>query len=285
MKSLISPQPNPLNHMRLISGVTILGFTTIIPVAVLSILGILAPTNVFASPILHSILEGSLAVFGILFVFYAYHGYKASGSLRLLLIAGGLLFASFFSIGHSLFQYTPIEWQRAFWYGRAAQFFAAFILFLAGTLEERIISNIKRGETLVLTAVFITAGFGFLIWAIEYATRANLITAVTQADPTARFLQLASVVLLAASFIRFLHGAFIIRSNTTLMFSIGIFLLVMADLTFAITTSLYDGAFWMSHVWKVLAYLSFLSGILQAVQTAKMTGSPATNSRSAERVD
>ncbi|MBI4133384.1 hypothetical protein HY478_02100 [Candidatus Uhrbacteria bacterium] len=250
--------------MRLTTGILTLGFTNVIPIIVLVYLGIISPDGTVPSPLAHSIVEALVAAMGILFAIYAFRSFRATGSLRLLIIALGLLIAGLLAVGHGVFQYTAVEWQRAFWYGRLAQLFIAVTLFLAGGIDERLVEKGNRASVLVVTVLLSLFLFVAFVFGAEMGLKYNLVTSVMQTDPAARFLQLASVILLATTFVRFLYGAFVIRSEIALLFSVGIFLLVMHDLTFASIMKLYDTHFWIAHVWKMLAYFAFLSGILVA---------------------
>ncbi len=258
--------------MRITSGVLTLGFANVIPVIVLVYLGIINVGGVVVSPLTHSILGALTAAMGLLFAWYAYRGVQASGSLRLLIIGTGVLLASLLELGHSLAAYTYVEWQQAFWYGRLSHLVVAVTFFLAGGLDERIYQAGRRAGAVIVTtliALFLLALFAL---STEVVLSRRLLESITQSEPVMRFLQLAAIILLSAAFIRFLYGAFVVRSEIALLFAVSIFLFTMSELTFAGIVRLYDLQFWVAHLWTFLGYFTFLVGILVASRTPHVEG-------------
>lgn len=262
--------------MRLSDAVNLFGAAIFVPVLVLGLLSIVSPYGVAYYPVLHMIIILVIMASGLLFAWYSVQGFRSTGSIRLLLLAIGLAWSAIFFIGHILFEFGAEG--RAEWYDRIAVFIAAIFIFLAAGFMERWIDRVHRMHIIWLAVLLTVAGIGMSVILIESALGQHIMVQATleRWTPLGRFLQIVSVVLLTTASIRYLHGAFIIRSEISLLFATGVVLLAMSELTFAQVAGSYDIAFWASHLWKALGFLSFLFGVIVASR-ALHTGATETS--------
>ncbi|MBI4281066.1 hypothetical protein HY628_02635 [Candidatus Uhrbacteria bacterium] len=258
--------------MKLLSGVTMFGSAIFVPVMVLGFLAIQAPTGIFYSPDIHFLIHGMIFLSAVLFVYFSLQGFRQTGSLRLLIISAGILLSALLLLVHSLSRFW--DGGRSGWYVWLGIVSAAFFLFLAVGLEERLVEARHRRWFLFGFFCFITLALFFSFILIERAMSSNILVEATlnRWTPLGRFLQITSNVLLATASIRYLHGAFIIRSEISLLFATGIVLLTMSTLTLGQSYDEFDISFWIAHVWALFGYVVFGLGVYAASRSFQHGG-------------
>lgn len=260
--------------MRVANGITIFASSMFVPVLILAVLNVTATQGVFISPITHAI--GTLIIFlvGLASWYTAGRGFLRTGSMRLLLIGTGLFVGAVLFFIHGFISLVGVssvgglEDACGEWANRFGALFLSIFLFITIGFSERtlVISRRKISVALfVVLAIILIAGSSWLgHLAADFGICVS--ASVGQWTPLGRFLQIASIMLLVVSAVRYLHGAFMIRSETALAFSTGIVFLAMSELTNAGVHVSYDAFFWTAHIWLLAGFLSLLWGTVVAQQ-------------------
>jgi hypothetical protein len=240
--------------MKATNGVTIFGSAIFLPIFVLGILNIVAVGGVLVSPTLHTIAMLLIGICGVLASSYAFRGFREHGSRRLLLVGMGLLVGTILMVGHMFLgegQLGTLAASRAEWHFRLGTLVLALFLFLAAGFHEKQIEASRRKSIgtgmAVLVLVLIAGGWLLMGSAVEN----NILVAATVGrwTPLGRFMQLASIMFLTVAAIRYLHGAFLIRSEAALAVATGTVLVVMAEFSYATIRQPLDSFFWAAHLW------------------------------------
>lgn len=253
--------------MKVTNGINVFGAAIFIPVLILGVLELFAeggrPIEV---PNLHLVTELTVFFAGIFFWYYAVRGFKIVGSFRMLVVAFGLLFAALLFFGHGLFETQVADggllFERAEWYKRLAALALALVLLIAVGFGEREVALRERRRTLAAMAVLFTVGIVVAIIVIESALASDVSVAATLArwTPLGRFLHVATIMFFTVGAIRYLYGAFLIRSEVALAFATGTVLFLMGEISYALSQARYDPYFWLSHLWFAMGYLGFVWG-------------------------
>ena len=251
--------------MKVKSGITIFGGAIFVPVLILGFLQIGSAYGVFRSSPIHLILSLVMVVSSVIFWHYAVQGFAVTGSFRTLVIALGLLYAGVGFLSHGLlssFEVYAVNADRAQWYTHLASIVLATVLLLAVGFAERFVKEKKRRSTIAAAAfllivaiitsiVFVNAGLGLGI---------TVGSTVGLWAPLGRFIHIATIMFFTVAAIRYLYGAFLIRSEIALAFGTGIVLFAMAELTAGASIQEYDPAFWVAHLWYATGFLAFIWG-------------------------
>lgn len=249
--------------MRATSGVNVFALAIFIPLLMLGLIGIGSMRGTLELPTLHLVLMSMVMVSGLVFWSYAVQSFRIAGGLRMFIIAFGLFFAALLFLGHSLFgdAFGIQSLERAEWYNRIAVLALSLVLLLAVGFSERKIKVAERRGVLIAGAVLLLISLVIAFWMIEEALIAQVSVAAGfgRWTPLGRFLQAASILFFTVAAIRYLYGAFLIRSEVALAFATGAVLFMMGEISFALAQP-HDAFFWVSHLWYVFGYLAFVWG-------------------------
>lgn len=260
--------------MKITSGITVFASSMFLPVLVLGVLSVGTVQGVYQSSSAHAIAQILVLLAGIAAWAVAMHGFTTTGSVRLLLIGSGFFGGSLLLALHGLLTTSVnghaggFEDAQAEWYSRLGMLLIGVFLFLTiGFAERNVKTSHRRLYAILMSAVvLLLVGGGW--WLGELAPHANIVVAASAGlwTPLGRFLQIASILLLVLAAIRYLHGAFLVRSEPALAFATGIVMLAMSELTYASAQVSYDSFYWMAHLWLVIGFFSFLWGSVAAQQ-------------------
>lgn len=251
--------------MRAVNGVSMFGAAIFIPVLVLGLLQIVGARGVAMPAIVHLVLTLVIVVAGVRFWRDAVHVFAVTGSIRTFVIAFGLLFGAVLMFGHALFS----EWgilagnaDRAEWYARLGTFVVALALLVGVAVTERAVPLRERRPSAWTGGVIFLVLLGLAMALVEGARMVDVSVWAIQGrwTPLGRFLQITSIVALTVAAIRYLHGAFLIRSEVALAFATGTVLLTMAELTGALAVTPTDAPSLVAHLWTAMGYLAFVWG-------------------------
>lgn len=272
--------------MKGTSGITIFASSIFVPVLILGMLHVGAVQGVFASLTVHSIAIVLIVLSGLAAWAVAMRGFLGTGSTRLMLIGTGFLAGTLLLALHGFFvaimnQDSGIGGARAEWYLRLGMLIVGVFLFLTIGFAERTVRSSRRKLFSIILSLFAVALAVVGWWLGGAATREHIVVAASAGlwTPLGRFIQIASILLLVLAAIRYLHGAFLIRSEPALAFATGIVLLAMSELTYAAVQISYDSFFWMAHLWIIMGFLSFLWGSMAAGQVPHSAVVPETGAR------
>gem|GEM_PF-4122427 len=253
--------------MQAHSGITVFSTAIFIPILVLGLLQIFGVRGSFVSPAVHLVFLLMVMISGLFFWGFTARGFRITGSFRTLLIALGLTFAGFFYFGYGLFfneysSHLGFSDGRAEWYLRYAGVILSLTLLIAVGFSERIVKLAARRRILALTTALFVALLILSIFIIESAVGADIHVAATAGrwTPLGRFLQISTIMFFTVAAIRYLYGAFLIRSEIALACATGAVFFVMSELTYALTQEPYDVFFWASRLWLVMGYFAFVWG-------------------------
>ncbi|MDO8435460.1 MAG: hypothetical protein Q7S89_02150 [bacterium] len=251
--------------MKVKSGITIFGGAIFVPVLFLGFLQIGSDHGVFRSLPIHLILSLVMVVSSVIFWHYAVRGFAVSGSFRTLVIALGLLYAGVGFLSHGLlstFEVYEVNVGRSGWYEHLAGLVLAIVLLLAVGFSERFVKQGKRRSTIAAAAFLLTTAIVTSIIFVNTALQLGITVGSTvgQWTPLGRFMHVATIMFFTVAAIRYLYGAFLIRSEIALAFGTGIVLFAMAELTSGISVQEYDPAFWVAHLWYATGFLAFIWG-------------------------
>lgn len=252
--------------MKVTTGVNIFGTAFFLPILVLGLIEIAAVRGTFDAPIVHLVGVLMITVASIVFWYYAGHAFRITGSFRLLIIALGLLFGGLLLLTHAIFSMDSFEYPAFFgrseWYLRLAFLTMSLSLLMAVGFAERTVATRDRRRTILAISFLFLVLLVIAAFVVEGALVSGISVAATTGrwTPLGRFLQVASIMFFTVAALRYLHGAFMIRSEIALAFATGSVLFVIGELTYALGSRPYDAFFWASHLWYIMGFLAFVWG-------------------------
>ncbi|KKR04998.1 MAG: hypothetical protein UT32_C0024G0008 [Parcubacteria group bacterium GW2011_GWC2_39_14] len=256
--------------MKVTNGINIFAASIFLPILLLGVFNISGINGIFYSPVSYAVISLVIFLLGVAILYYSIRGFLADGSLRLLLIGIGIFIGAVFIFIHTFFPdarfgfaYEDGDFNTHFsWFLSLATLMMSVFLFLTVGLKERSVVIKRRLGILVINTLIVLVVLICSWFVVSTATEMGIVVSATAVrwTPLGRFLQAGTIMLLAVSAIRYLHGAFLIRSEVALAFATGIVLLVMSELTFAGVQVLFDPFFWAAHIWLLMSMLSFLWG-------------------------
>lgn len=252
--------------MKVTNGISIFGAAIFVPILALGLLQVWSVQGIFVSPTIHLVVSLMIAVSSVIVWQYGERGFQVSGSSRIIAIAFGLLFAGLLRFVAALFFDggfgIPIDPARAEWYVRIASMALSLSLLLAVGFHEQNVPQAQRRRVMGASTFLFLVLLGIALMLTEGALSQDVSVAasVGRWTPLGRFLQIASIMFFTVTGLRYLYGAFLIRSEVALAFATGAVLFVMSELTSALSQEGYDAFFWAAQLWLVMGFLAFVWG-------------------------
>lgn len=251
--------------MKIKNGVTLFSSAIFLPVLALGFLALAAPTGIYHAPLLHSALQLFGLFFSLGFIYLSYRAIKVTGSQRLISLSIGLLWSGFLFLAHAIAdEKGALVYSE--WFHYLAIFISALFFFLAVNLKEHTIKPSYRRAAYLFAVFSVLVGVILNILVVRIAVNQEIFVFASLSNwtPLGRFLQMVSEILLVAASIRYLHDAFRIKSEISLLFAVGIFLFAFSEITLAQGRVEHDLFFWIAHVWRLVGYFAFFWGLLIA---------------------